>query len=118
MVLVPAGGNGHACLNIYFIRFWNLICGIYENALVSAIDSGPPSVTKFDFLNVLNKVLPSKGKMALAPENLTQPTSQSPNSLFVGQGFLLGCALRGTSSSGVTGITTPRYPSVCSPFEF
>ncbi|GBM50703.1 hypothetical protein AVEN_146053-1 [Araneus ventricosus] len=26
--------------------------------------------------------------------------------------------LRGTSSSGVTGFTTPRYPSVCSPFEF
>ncbi|GBN69628.1 hypothetical protein AVEN_81978-1 [Araneus ventricosus] len=26
--------------------------------------------------------------------------------------------LRGTSSLGVTGFTTPRYPSVCSPFEF
>ncbi|GBM96909.1 hypothetical protein AVEN_148379-1 [Araneus ventricosus] len=26
--------------------------------------------------------------------------------------------LRGTSSSGVTGITAPRYPSVCSPFVF
>ncbi|GBM13185.1 hypothetical protein AVEN_228226-1 [Araneus ventricosus] len=27
------------------------------------------------------------------------------------------CPLRGTSSLGVTGFTTPRYPSVCSPFE-
>ncbi|GBM62943.1 putative RNA-directed DNA polymerase from transposon X-element [Araneus ventricosus] len=26
--------------------------------------------------------------------------------------------LRGTSSIDVTGFTTPRYPSVCSPFEF
>ncbi|GBN38816.1 hypothetical protein AVEN_173374-1 [Araneus ventricosus] len=26
--------------------------------------------------------------------------------------------LRGTSSSGVTGFTTPRYPSVCYPFDF
>ncbi|CAL1261642.1 unnamed protein product, partial [Larinioides sclopetarius] len=26
--------------------------------------------------------------------------------------------LRGTSSLGVTGFTTPRYPSVCSPFRF